>query len=112
MVVLSCSYDAPSGKAGHCFVGALVEDLHGVQDRQWNSERFINFQTVILQRARHVAASHAIQRRIEKRIDALVAGRHRMLLEETLCTCAQYLTAARREESDEHRAKTYHSLVL
>ena len=35
-----------------------------------------------------------------------------MLVEETLRTCAQYLTAARREESKEHRDNTYHRLVL
>ena len=35
-----------------------------------------------------------------------------MLAEETLCTCAQYLTSTRREESKEHRAKTFHILVL
>ena len=29
-----------------------------------------------------------------------------------LCTCAQYLTAACREESEEHRYKTCHSMVL
>ena len=27
-------------------------------------------------------------------------------------TCAEYLTAARREETAEHSAQTYHSLVL
>ena len=37
---------------------------------------------------------------------------HRMLLEETLRTCTQYLTAEHTEESEEHRAKTFHSLVL
>ena len=35
-----------------------------------------------------------------------------MLVEETLQTCAQYLNTNRREEYDEHRAKTLHSLVL
>ena len=35
-----------------------------------------------------------------------------MLVEETLRTCALYLTAAGRAESKEHRAKKYHSLVL
>ena len=35
-----------------------------------------------------------------------------MLMEETLCTCAQYLTASYRENPEEHRAKTLHSLVL
>ena len=35
-----------------------------------------------------------------------------MLLEDILRTCTQYLTTARRQESEEHRAKTFHSLVL
>ena len=33
-------------------------------------------------------------------------------MEDTLCTCAEYLTIARREKLAEHRAQTYHSLVL
>ena len=35
-----------------------------------------------------------------------------MLVEDTLRSCTQYLTAVRQEETAEHRAKTYHSLVL
>ena len=35
-----------------------------------------------------------------------------MLVEDTLHTCAQYLTAARKEEYTDYRAKTFHSLVL
>ena len=35
-----------------------------------------------------------------------------MLVEDTLRTCSEYLTVARREETVEHRAQTYHSLVL
>ena len=35
-----------------------------------------------------------------------------MLVEDNLRTCAHYLTVARREESEEHRAQTYHSLVF
>ena len=34
------------------------------------------------------------------------------MVQETLCMCAQYLIPTRREESKEHMAKTYHSLVL
>ena len=33
-------------------------------------------------------------------------------MEETLHICVQYLTAARREDSEEHRANTFHGLVL
>ena len=35
-----------------------------------------------------------------------------MIMEDTLRTCAQYLTIARREWFREHRSQTYHSLVL
>ena len=35
-----------------------------------------------------------------------------MLVEDKLRTCAEYLTVAQKEETAEHRAQTYHSLVL
>ena len=35
-----------------------------------------------------------------------------MLVEVTLRACGEYLTVAWREETSEHRAQTYHSLVL
>ena len=87
-------------------------ELKGVRDRRWNLEWFIVFQTVILQRACHVTASQAIRRRIEKRLDAWGEGKHAMLAEDTLQACGEYLTVARREETAEHWAQTYHSLVL
>ena len=35
-----------------------------------------------------------------------------MFVEDILRTCAQYLTTALREESEEHRDRNFHSLVL
>ena len=64
MVITSQRYDAPSRKVGQGIVVALVGDLRGVQDRLCNLERFVIFQTVILQRARHVTASQEIRRMI------------------------------------------------
>ena len=112
MVMPSHQYEAPSGKVGRRFVNALVGELRGVNDRWWNLERFIIFQTVMLQRARHVTASRDIRRRIEKSLDAWEAGSYRMLVEDTLRSSTQYLTAVCREETTEHRAKTFHGLVL
>ena len=83
-----------------------------MRERQWNSERFIVFQTVILQQAGHVTASHAIRRRIGKRLDAWEDGKYGMLVEDILRTCEQYITFSCREELVEHRAQTYHSMVL
>ena len=99
-------------KVSRRFVGMLGAKLQGVWDWRWNSERFIVFQTVILQRARHVTASHAIRRQIEKRLDAWGAGNHAMLVRDTLRSCEDYQTASWKAETAEHRAQTYHSLVL
>ena len=35
-----------------------------------------------------------------------------MLVRDTLWSCKDYLTAAQREDTAEHRAQTYHSLVI
>ena len=80
--------------------------------RWWNFDWSIVFQTVILQRACHVTTSHAIRRRIKKRLDAWETGRYGIIVEDTMRTCEQYLSAARREESHNHREKTYYSLAL
>ena len=50
-VIPSRRYDALSDKVWRIFVEMLGGDLRGVQDRQWNLEQFIVFQTVILQQA-------------------------------------------------------------
>ena len=105
-------YEAPSGKVGRRFVNALVGELRGIRDWRWNSERFIVFQPLTLQRARHVTESRDIRHRIENRLDAWEAGRYGMLVEDTLRSSTQYFTAVCREETAEHRAKTFHGLVL
>ena len=97
-------YDTQSGKVERRFVGTLGEELRGVRDRLWDSERFIVFQTVILQLAQLVTTSHAIQRRIEKRLDVWEDGKHVMIVEYTMRTCAEYITISQKEESAEHLA--------
>ena len=87
-------------------------ETQGVRDRRWNLDRFIVFQTVILQRALHVIASHTIRRRIAKRLDAWGEGKHAMLVGDTLRSCKEYLTATWREETADHRAQNYHGLML
>ena len=89
-------YEAPCGKVGRRYVNVLVRELRGVRYRRWNSECFIVFQTVTLQRAHHVTASRDIRRRIEKRLYTWEAEHYVMLVEDTLRSCTQYLTAVRR----------------
>ena len=70
-------------------MNVLAKELRGVRDRRWNSKRFIVFQTVTLQRFRHVTESWDIRRRIKKRLDAWEEGKHAMLVEDALRSCAQ-----------------------
>ena len=85
----SFRYNAPGGEVRRRFVGALNDELSGVQDRRWDLEWFIVFQTVILQQAQHVTVYHEIRRWIEKGLNAWEAGYHRILMEKTLMICTQ-----------------------
>ena len=45
-------------------------------------------------------------------MDAWEARSYVILVEDTLRSSTQYLTAVRQEETAEHRAKTFHGLVI
>lgn len=84
-------YDAPSGAVGRRFIRILTEELEGIVRRKWNSERFIVFQMVVLQRSRDVKTSSAIRRRLTKRMDSWEAGKFTMLVQETERTALSQL---------------------
>ena len=84
----------------------------GFQQCHWNSERFIVFQTVIIQLSKHVNSSGAFRWNIERHLDAWKAGEFRIPAEDMACTCAQNISTRRREETAEHRGKIFRSLVL
>ena len=90
----------------------LIYKLRGVRERRWNTKIFIVSQALILQGARLVTGVQEIRQRIGKHLDAWEAGQHQMLVEETACTCDQYLYAYLHDESEEHRPRTFYSLVL
>ena len=63
-VMPSRRYNALGGKVGQRFMWAISGELQGIREGLWNSKRFIIFQTVIPQHARHVKGAQAIRRRI------------------------------------------------
>ena len=69
-VVPARSCNVSSGVVGRRYMWELAAELTGVIKRCCNSEIFIIFQRVILQRARHLIASRAIGSRINCRLDA------------------------------------------
>jgi hypothetical protein len=64
-------YDLPKGKVGKRFLYTLSKILDGIQARQWNSERFLVYYMVVLQRGETtINTSKAIRNMIAWRLDA------------------------------------------
>ena len=65
-------YHIPSGKVGRRYVTMLSTELEGIVSRKWNSERFIVFQMVVLQKSKLVKTAADIKRCVTTRMDNLV----------------------------------------
>ena len=105
-------YDVPTGRVGRLFVAAAADELKGVVQRKWNSERFIVFQAVLLQRSPDVKRARDIRRRVETRLRLWREGRFNMLVQDTVRTSRTMISSIRRGMSDETIAKTFTSMVL
>jgi hypothetical protein len=105
-------YDVPSGPIGRRFVRLLTKELEGIKSRKWNSEKFLVYQMVILQRSKEVSGAGSIKRRLSKRMDAWEAGKLSMLVQDTEQTALAQLAKAQGTLTPEQRAKVYARLVL
>jgi hypothetical protein len=90
----------------------LAAELEGVTSRKWNSERFIVFQMVILQRAKGVTKAGDIKRRLSTRMDSWEEQKFDMLVQDTERTALAQLAKSRGGSTPEQRAKTYNRLIL
>jgi hypothetical protein len=95
IVYPSSTYDAPSGAVGRRFVEKLAELLDGIRDRKLNSEKFIVFQIVIMQRSHDVQQAKDIRKRISRRLDAWEEGKFSMLIQDTVRAMKSFLLAKR-----------------
>ncbi len=105
-------YNAPGGPVGRRFVRMLAEEMSGIRSRKWNSERFIVFQMVILQRSKGVTKAGDIKKRLSNRMDSWEANKFDMLVQDTERTALGQLASRRGRDTPEQRAKIYNRLVL
>jgi hypothetical protein len=112
VVFRSTNYDVPKGKVGKRFLTLLTGELNGIRKRQWNAERFLIFQNVILQRERTVKRSRDIRQRLSRRMDAWELGKFQMLVEDTIRTKEASLSFKQGFSTPEQRAKIYNSKML
>ena len=90
----------------------LSEIIDGILARQWNTERLIVFQLVILQRSRDVKQAKDIRRRMTKRLEAWSEGKFEMLVQDTERSLKTYLTTKQGNVSKEQRAKIFNRKML
>jgi hypothetical protein len=105
-------FQAPGGAVGRRFVRMLTQELLGIKERKWNSEKFIVFSMVILQKSKQVTNSGDIKRRITNRLDSWENGKFDMLVQDTHRTAMAQLSKMRGQETEEQRGKTFSRLVL
>jgi hypothetical protein len=105
-------YDAPKGAVGRRFVEMVADLLDGVKNRKLNSEKFLVFQMVILQRTRDVKRSRDIRKRLSDRMDAWDEGRFPMLVQTTEGDMKANLSAKQGNTTPEQRVKIYNQKIL
>jgi hypothetical protein len=105
-------YDAPNGAVGKRFVTMLATELAGIVERKWNSDRFVVFQAVILQKHRDVKGAGDIRKRINNRLDSWANESFAMLVQDTQRTALSQLSRLQGTETEEQRAKTFNRLIL
>ena len=59
-----------------------------------------------------MTSSNTIRQGIDRRQDAWEAGELGILVEDITCACTYYLSTSKGEDTVDHRANIFHSLVL
>jgi hypothetical protein len=83
-----------------------------MRSRKWNSEKFIVFTMVILQKSKLATKAGYIKRGISNRMDAWELKKYDMLVQDTHRTATAQLSKLQGEETEEQRGKTFSRLVL
>ena len=106
-------YDLPLGarRLGRRFVKTLAEELKGVRDRKWNSERPLVFAAVVLQRGAEVKGMGNIKRRIEQRMKFWEEGRYVSLVDDVEAEIAKKQSSGS-AQSEESKARAFNAKVL
>jgi hypothetical protein len=107
------TYNLPKGKVGKRFLFTLASILEGVKIRKWNSEVFLVFCMVVLQRGdATIRTARAIRDRLTWRLDAWDRGAIDMLVQNTVLSMQTKLCKRQDGQSPERRARVFQSKML
>jgi hypothetical protein len=105
VVFPSQTYDLPQGKVGRLFLEMLADTMDGILAGQWNSERLIVFQLVMLQRSGDVKQSKDVKRRMTKRLEAWSEGKFEMLVQDAEWSLQTHLSTKQGNVSSARTAR-------
>ena len=106
-------YNLPTGSVGRLVLAILVKEWKGVRECRWNSERPIVFGAVILIKGDGIIRAWDIKHMIKRMLDLWEDQKYVALARDTVEEALRGIGGGnRRTKSDEHRGKTYNSMVL
>ena len=105
-------FEVPKGAVGHKYVAQITKELSGIMNRTWNSERFLVFQMVILQRSPKVVSATAIRNRIKSRLQLWMNGEFEWLVHDTVTEMKTIRYNQSHHQTQEQVAKVYSRLLL
>ena len=100
-------FNAPKGRVGKRYISILSNELAGIKKRKWNSERFLIFQAVILQKAIQIKSSKEIRNRIDRRLDAWLEGSYDLLIQDTMRAARRLSTKGKQQMNDIQLARIF-----
>ena len=107
----SC-YHLPSNSIGKDFISVLTGLCNGIRTRQHNSEKFLVFPLVVLQRSLSITKSPDIKKRIAHRLALWKAGKYQLLVQETPKDLQNLQRIHRGNTTQAQRLQTYNRLLL
>ena len=106
-------YSPPKGNVGKDVVRTFAEELKGVRERKWNSERPLCFIACVLRHRQGCTQSKDIRRRINNRLALWKAGKFDALIQDITATAlARAGSGGRPDEDLESVARAFNSQVL
>ena len=105
-------YDLPNNSTGKGFLTELAALCDGIRTRQHNSEKFLVFPILVLQKSPTISKTPDVKKRIAHRLSLWKANSYQLLFQETLKDMQNLQRARRANTTQEQRLKTYNRLLL
>ena len=104
-------FPLPRGLLGERFINTAASLLEGMVNNTNNSEQFLVFIMVILQRTPTIHGTRAIKTHLTQRLDAWDRQEYQMLVTETERSMKHFLSTRRRYTTPAQRNKRFNTLV-